>query len=309
MKLSAFTFLRNAGKLGYPLVESIQSVLPIVDEFVIALGKGDDDDTTKQLLSRIDSSKLKIIDTVWDTKKFPRRMEYAHQTDIAKNNCSGDWLLYLQSDEVVHEKDLSTIAASCKRYLSDEQVEGFLFKYLHFWGDYAHAFSRFYGWYRNEIRIVRNNKNIHSWRDAQSFRVIDHFDNRDYFTKNSRKLRVIGLDVSVYHYGWVRPPLVMELKTREFNAHVANVYPAEEPAPFDYGRMDSIPLFRGDHPATMKTRIADFTGLPAAPVKLNRPKRKHEKFKYKAITFIFNKLFFGAELFGFKNYKLIGRIK
>ena len=37
MKLSAFTFIRNADKLSYPVRESILSVLPLVDEFVIAV--------------------------------------------------------------------------------------------------------------------------------------------------------------------------------------------------------------------------------------------------------------------------------
>lgn len=312
MKISGFTFMRNAGKLGYPLLESIQSVLPVVDEFVVALGKGDADDDTKNLLSKINSDKLKIIDTVWDTKAWPRRMEYAHQTNIAKSHCSGDWLWYLQSDEVVHETDLKTVTNACARYLTDKQVEGFLFRYFHFWGDYAHAFSRFYGWYRKEIRIIRNDKNIHSWRDAQSFRVIDAFDNNDYFTKKSRKLRVIELDARIYHYGWVRAPLVMELKTREFNGHDTNERPASAPLPFDYGAMDKIPLFQGSHPQVMKSRIAEFAAtdfpIPASK-KTARPKMKHEKFRYKLNTFIINRLFFGKELFGFRNYKRIGFFK
>jgi len=312
MKISGFTFMRNAAKLGYPLLESIQSILPMVDEFVIALGKGDDDDSTKSLLSRVNSDKLKIIDTVWDTRAFPRRMEYAHQTDIAKSHCSGDWLFYLQCDEIIHENDTATIRNACARYLTDEKVEGFLFRYLHFWGDYAHAFSRFYGWYQKEIRIIRNINTIHSWRDAQSFRVNDSFDNKDYFTKNSRKLRVIELDARIYHYGWVRPPLVMEQKTKEFNAHDTNILTGETAFPFDYGAMDRIPLFKGSHPAVMKSRIAEFaaTDFPM-PIskKSRRPKRKHEKIRYKIITFIFNNLFFGVELFGFKNYHRTGFFK
>ena len=33
MFVSGFTFCRNVDKLGYPFVESIRSVLPLVDEF------------------------------------------------------------------------------------------------------------------------------------------------------------------------------------------------------------------------------------------------------------------------------------
>ena len=35
MKISGFTMVRNAGKYYFPIKESIQSVLPIVDEFIV----------------------------------------------------------------------------------------------------------------------------------------------------------------------------------------------------------------------------------------------------------------------------------
>ena len=94
MKISGFTFTRNVSKLYYPICESIQSILPIVDEFVVALGKGDEDDNTRELLESIRSPKIKIIETEWDLKAFPNGTEYAHQTDIAKSHCSGDWLFW-----------------------------------------------------------------------------------------------------------------------------------------------------------------------------------------------------------------------
>ena len=43
MKLSAFTFVRNARRFGYPMAESIASVMDIVDEYVIAVGDSSDD--------------------------------------------------------------------------------------------------------------------------------------------------------------------------------------------------------------------------------------------------------------------------
>lgn len=36
MKVSGFTFVRNAVKYDYPIVESIQSILPLVDEEIAA---------------------------------------------------------------------------------------------------------------------------------------------------------------------------------------------------------------------------------------------------------------------------------
>ena len=109
MRISGFTFCKNADKLYYPIKQSIQSILPIVDEFIVNIGDCDDDDKTVELIESINSPKIKIIFSEWNLEKYPNGTENAHQTDIAKNACSGDWLFYLQADEVVHEKYLYNI--------------------------------------------------------------------------------------------------------------------------------------------------------------------------------------------------------
>ena len=63
MFISGFSMVRNAVKLYYPVKESIESILPIVDEFVIALGNCDDDDQTLEEIKKINSNKIKIIHT------------------------------------------------------------------------------------------------------------------------------------------------------------------------------------------------------------------------------------------------------
>ena len=109
MKISAFSFLRNGAKLHYPIIESIRSALPVVDEFVIALGDSDPDDDTREKIEALGSDKITLIDTIWDLDQFPNGTVYAQQTDVAKSHCTGDWLLYLQGDEVLHEDDAPKI--------------------------------------------------------------------------------------------------------------------------------------------------------------------------------------------------------
>ena len=189
--------------------------MPIVDEFIIALGDCDEDDHTLEEIKKIKSDKIKIIHTKWNIEKYTNGAAYAQQTDIAKEHCKGDWLFYLQSDEVVHEKYLNSIKTRCKELLHNQEVEGLLFDYKHFWGDYSHYIIS-HAWYPKEIRIIRNNPEIHSWRDAQSFRRIPDF-NGDYFQKeNTHKLKVAEAGACVYHYGWVRPPAMMQKKRVSF---------------------------------------------------------------------------------------------
>ena len=62
MKISGFSFCRNAQKLYYPLAESIRSILPLCDEFVVAVGKGDADDRTRETIEGIGDPKIRILD-------------------------------------------------------------------------------------------------------------------------------------------------------------------------------------------------------------------------------------------------------
>ena len=305
---------KNADKLFYPIKPAIMSILPIVDEFIIALGDCDTDDNTRKEIESISSPKIKIIDTVWDINKYSRGTENAHQTDIAKSHCSGDWLFYLQADEVIHEKYLDEIKNKCEKYLNDKRVEGFLFDYKHFWGDFNH-YHNSHGWYRKEIRIIRNNPEIHSWESAQSFRRIPNFDGVDYRQQEGTyKLKVIQLNAEVYHYGWVRPPQLMKNKTKA----LATIHKGEKVVEemdkakkfdFDYGPLNKLPEFNDTHPEVMKDWIKKFdwqNELQYSGKVKNRIKHKHEKPKYRIATFIEQKIFNGKISLGeFKNYILL----
>lgn len=316
MKISGFTMGKNVSKLYYPVKESIQSILPICDEFIVVLGDSDADDTTRQQIESIGSDKIKIYDSVWDIEKYSKGSILAQQTDLAKQYCTGDWLFYIQADEVIHEKYLPAIRQRCEELVDDAEVEGLLFRYVHFWGDYNH-YQQYHGWYKNEIRIIRNRAEIHSWRDAQSFRVIPEFNGIDYFSKEgSRKLKVAKVDAEVFHYGWVRPPSYMKTKIREFvTAYVGKKRIAEleklnaNHFAFDYGPMNRLAIFKGSHPKLMQPWLDKFNWgdqlqKTGKPNKIRQP-HKHERFKYRLVTFIERYILFGASLGEFKNYILL----
>jgi len=316
MIISGFSMGRNTGKLYYPLKQAIESILPLVDEFVVALGDSDPDDHSREEVLSINSDKIKIIDTVWDVEKYPRGMEHAHQTDIAKSHCTGDWLFYLQSDEVAHEKDLPLIKQKCEEYHDDKRVDGFLFNYYHFWGDYYHR-QNSHTWYRKEIRIIRNDPDIHSWESAQSFRRIPNFDGLNYRQQEvTFKLNVIPLDAHIYHYGWVRPPEMMASKIKHFNVnHRGRKWVSEMIQDkqfgdvYDYGPLNRVPKFKGIHPSVMKDWMAKFDWQDqlrnSGPISFNRPRSKHNKLKYRLISFIERYFLFGIRLGEFKNYILV----
>lgn len=316
MKISGFTFVKNATKLYIPVKEAISSILPIVDEFWVALGKGDEDDNTRAEIESLNSDKIHIIDTEWDVSSYPKNTIFAQQTDIAKEKCSGDWLFYLQCDEVVHEKYLELIKRDCEKHLHDQEVEGILFHYKHFWGDYDH-YQLSHVWYPREIRIIRNKPEIHSWRDAQSFRKFEefHYTAKDYLRKEgTKKLKVALSDACIYHYGWVRPPETMSIKRKSNSSSFHGAEKAQKlskdlPQYFDYGPLDQTAEFKETHPAVLKDWKAKFNWKHqlqyAGPANKNRPVHKHEKMKYRVITFLEQKVLNGRQIGGFKNYKII----
>jgi hypothetical protein len=247
MKVSGFTFIRNAVQYDYPVVEAITSILPVCDEFVIAVGKSEDD--TLQLIKSINSDKIKIVETIWDDSLREGGKVLALETDKALAAISPDseWAFYIQGDEVVHEQYLDTIYQAMHTYKDDFAVEGLLFKYLHFYGSYDYiGDSR--KWYRREIRIIRNKRNVSSYRDAQGFR-----------NKDNTKLQVKLIDAYIYHYGWVKHPAHQQKKQQTFHKHWHDDAWLEQHVPkiveFDYSGIDSLAIFKGTHPKVMQERI------------------------------------------------------
>ncbi|HWZ17014.1 MAG TPA: hypothetical protein VNW95_17380 [Mucilaginibacter sp.] len=246
MKVAGFTFIRNAIKNDYPIVEAITSILPVCDEFVVALGNSEDE--TEQLILGINSPKIKIIHTVWDDTLREGGAVFAAETDKAFNAISpdADWAFYIQGDECVHEKYLPLIKQKMADNLNDKEIEGLLFKYKHFYGSYDY-YGHSRRWYRREIRILRNNKAIHSYRDAQGFRLA------------GRKIKVKLINAYIYHYGWVKPPAGLKNKLFNFNkfyhddAWMAQNLP--ETFEFDYKNADRLIRFTDGHPAVMQKRI------------------------------------------------------
>ena len=270
MKISGFTFLRNGQKLGYPFEASIRSVLPIVDEFVIALGPCDDD--TEQMLRAINDPKIRIIPTQWNERIRPdysvKGFVYGQQKSIALFNCTGDWAFYLEADEVVHENDLPKIRGAMEKYLNDDEVEALAFDYLHFYGN-RNTIAWSPGWYRSEVRIIRNTIPVWS-SEALFFNVIDEH-------KRSRYPRAAHTGASIYHYGWVRSEEQMNLKSEA----VLKYWQNRAATAIDYGNVDPAVLrpFTGTHPKIMESWLPKADGVFQANrgYKLSAREKKHRR--------------------------------
>lgn len=288
MFVSGFTFVRNAVKYDYPVVESIRSLLPLVDELIVCLGNSDDD--TEALLKSIVDPKIKIIPSVWDDQLREGGRVLAVETDKAYQAVSpnADWCIYLQADEVLHEDDYTSIRASMQQYLNDKRTEGLLFDYVHFYGSYTY-YGNSRRWYRREIRIVRHDPGVHSFRDAQGFRL------------NNRMLNVRRIPARVFHYGWVKNPNHQREKQQNFHKmwhSDEKVKTMVKDLPFDYSQIDALEIYKGTHPAVMEDRIRKMDW----EFQFDTGKRK---MKLKDSLLFYIEKYTGKRLFEYRNYRLL----
>lgn len=103
------------------------------------------------------------------------------------------------------------------------------------------------GGIEKEIRLVRFNPLVHSYKDAQGFR------------KGGKKLKVKEISAHIFHYGWVKPPMGLNQKVRNFtqfyhdDAWLAKNVPADYE--FDFGNAERLTRFTGTHPNVSLSRI------------------------------------------------------
>ncbi|ADZ92500.1 glycosyltransferase [Marinomonas mediterranea] len=288
MKISAFTFIKNGVLLGYPFVQSIQSVLPLVDEFVIAVGESEDN--TLDVLRSIESDKIRIIETVWNDKMQARGYVYGQQKMIAQFSCTGDWAFYVEADEVIHEEDLPKIKQVCEQYLHDDEVEAVAFDYYHFYGN-QNTYIDSSHWYRSEARIIKNSIRTYA-PDGLYWIVLDG-------RKKRRYPRAVRPGVKMYHYGWTRTTAQLQAKDDR-----VSVYWGRNADEVSYDEIDPniMRKFSSTHPAVMHDSFEDSNVELFVPKPKNGIPKQYKKYRMK------DKLesIFGIDL-SKKHYSLVKR--
>jgi len=285
MKVSAFTFIKNGQLLGYPFIQSIKSILPIVDEFIINVGLGED--STLDEIKKINDPKIRIIQSHWNDNMKDRGFVYGQQKMVAQYNCTGDWAFYIEGDEIYHENDLDRIHMSMKEHLNNSNVEALIFDFYHFYGN-GNSYLDSPGWYRTEARIIKNSLRTYA-PDGLFWVVLDS-------NKNGRYPKAKHTGAKCYHYGWVRSENQMNLKSEKVQK-----YWGGSAKKIDYSKMDQsiIKKFQGTHPKIIQNWLPNDIGLFKADpsYKLTNKQKKHR-------IMIFFENLFGLEL-SKKHFKLV----
>ncbi len=249
MKVTGITIVRDAVRLDFPILEAVRSILPLVDEMIVNVGTSTDG-TLRLLEDELDIPGVKIVERRWDDSIGGAML--AAETQAAIDMASGDWIVYVQADEVLHESSVDPLKEAMYRHLYNRSVEGLLVDFVHHYctPDKVATSRR---WYRREARVIRSRAGVESFDEAQGFRV----------DRGRRKVRVCRTEAVYHHYGWSRPRAALATKRRLDYAIYGRRPPAAEAPilPWQYG----IRSFRDSHPALMKDWIHDRRG-PFAPI-------------------------------------------
>lgn len=274
MKISLFTFVKNAQMLGYPFCESIASALPLADEFIVNVGTCEDDTLSILQAWAEREPKLKIIQSVWCDKMQAKGFVYGQQKMIAQYNCTGDWAFYLEADEVLHEADLPRLRDLMQQHWHNPEVEAIAFDYLHFYGN-QNTYLDSPAWYKKEARIIKTSVRSYA-PDGLFWLVLDKSN------KKGRYPKAIESGARIFHYGWVRSNAQMNLKSQQVCR-----YWAEKQQDIDYREIDAsiLCLFSGSHPEAVHRWLKDVDGTDGALFQANpnhvltRREKKHRWLK------------------------------
>ncbi len=287
IRVSGFTIVRNAIKLSYPFLESVRSALPLCDEFIINCGSSEDD--TRRLCAQLEKEfpqKVRVLETRWETDGQSGGFQLKHQSDLALAQCSGRWCLYLQADEVLHEKDFPALKIALGQADSRPDIDGLVFDYRHFYGSFDFEI-RGRNWYQKEVRLFKNGRGIHAFRDAQGFR------------KNGERIKVFPANARVFHYGYVRTPSSLGQKAEEMSKWWG-VKPENSPKAVELIRHVGLTRYKGTHPCVMASLLKSPSQFDP-----KQCRRKWDRNEFKNALTLLWESFFPFRIGEFRNYEVI----
>jgi glycosyltransferase involved in cell wall biosynthesis len=129
LTISAYCIIRNGEKYKFPYTECIDAALNIADEFVMVDG-GSTDGTWEHLQAMAkEEPRLKVFQHEWDMSD---PMVMGSEKTWARQQCTGDYLLQLDADEIVAEQHKGQFR---KLIRTNPKVAIFDFPVINLYGD------------------------------------------------------------------------------------------------------------------------------------------------------------------------------
>lgn len=182
IKISGLTIVRNAISNGYLIAEVLDTLVAISDEVIVCDGFSTDG-TFEYLSTRGD---IKLYQDVWNLQSNDGH-EFANITNKGMSRCTGDYIFYLQADELIHEDQYENL----RKLILSNEYNSISCKFHHIRYSFDHSLVEGYELHPSATRASRvvRNKDIYSSTDGFNF------DGSIHPQYNS--------NINIYHYGYI----------------------------------------------------------------------------------------------------------
>ena len=224
MKISIYTFARNAIYYDYHIVDMLLHHLDFADEIIVNEGYSTDD--TFNRIKRIDS-KIKIYKNKWDTANPIEWL--ARFKNEARKLCTGDWCILLDADEFIPEWEFSRIRC----YLSNTNKVIIPMKYVNFYGNYKvyNKNPKKYNWPEYKYSIHKNISDLEIVGDGSNVAFKDASRN---VSSSKDESPYANERFECHHFGVVRKPARLREKWHSQALRDRGFYSKEKKSRWDW---------------------------------------------------------------------------
>lgn len=187
MLLSGIGKIFNRQKYTFPLKLSIEAILQVADQFVLAVCDDSEDDTIEycNTLQKSFNGKLKLIHSHWIIDPAEGKFNMKRLADLAIENTDTEWFISVDMDEVYRTEELKKLKIILQNIPKD--YGGCAVSFVH---HYIDPYHRIFGkLYDRSARVGRKSMGWKSYDDGFGI---------------TGEGKVYMADVTCNHYGFVR---------------------------------------------------------------------------------------------------------
>lgn len=217
------------------IARCINSVKDIVDEIVV-VDTGSKDKTVE--IAKSFGDKVKVINAKWED-------DFSKARNIAIENATSDWILFLDADEEIKKEDVGKI----RPLLSDDTVEAYILKFVNYAGTNS---SNGLTEVHYNLRLFRNNGKLkYIYPVHENLRNIE--ENRVPVFKNA--------DVTILHYGYLSEIRIEKNKTERYIKLISKYLEEHPDDKFQHGNLAVEYFNSGDYNKALKHLLIATKGM------------------------------------------------
>ncbi|MDN5316594.1 MAG: hypothetical protein PWR08_718 [Thermoanaerobacterium sp.] len=217
------------------IARCINSVKDIVDEIVV-VDTGSKDKTVE--VAKSFGEKVKVINAKWED-------DFSKARNIAIENATSDWILFLDADEEIKKEDVGKI----RPLLSDDTVEAYILKFINYAGtNSSNGLTEIH----YNLRLFRNNGKLkYIYPVHENLRNIE--ENRVPVFRNA--------DVTILHYGYLSETRIEKNKTERYIKLISRYLEEHPDDKFQHGNLAVEYFNAGNYNKALKHLLIATKGM------------------------------------------------